>query len=204
MLWAQGGFWRVKDGARLTRLESVLRKVAPPYLPASVAFSPDGKMLAIGYLEGYLQLWDLGEEQLIRELEGYQGEVQDLAFSPDGKTLAAIFGYPDIAIQLWKVPEGERLFSIKGREWTYEFSQVVFSPDGQTLASVSKNEDGMSLGMVALWRAADGERLYQLDMAGVMRVAFSKDGNTLATGSYDHTVRLWPLAGGAPRVPRLR
>ncbi len=197
-LWAQGSFWRVKDGRRLTRLESVLRKEAPSYLPTSVSFSPDGKTLAIGYLEGHLQLWDLGEEKLILELEGYQGEVQDLASSSDGKTLAAIFGYPDMAIQLWTVPEGERLFSIKGHEWTYEFSQVVFSPDGHSLATVSKNEDAMELGMVVeLWRAEDGERLYQLEMAGVMRVAFSKDGDTLATGSYDHTVRLWRTADGA-------
>jgi WD40 repeat protein len=197
LLWAQGSFWRVKDGVRLTSLESILGKEAPPYVPASVSFSPDGKTLAIGYLEGHLQLWDLGEEKLIRKLEGYQGEVQDLAFSPDGKTLAAIFGYPDFAIQLWTVPQGGRLFSIKGHEWTYEFSQVVFSPDGQTLAIVSKTEDGWDLGMVELWRAGDGERLYQLDIAGVMRVAFSKDGDTLATGCYDHTVRLWRSADGA-------
>jgi WD40 repeat protein len=198
-LWAQGSLWRVKDGARLRRLESVLGKEAPPYVPYSVSFSPDGKTLAIGYLEGRLQLWDLGEEKLIRELEGYQGGVLDLSFSPDGKTLAAIFGYPDIAIQLWTVPEGERLLSIKGHEWTYEFSQAVFSPDGQTLASVSTNGDSLELGMVVeLWRTGDGERLYQLDMAGVLRVAFSKDGDTLATGSYDHTVRLWRAADGAP------
>lgn len=197
LLWAQGSFWRVKDGVRWASLESVLRKEASPYIPSSVAFSPDGKMLAIGYLEGRLQLWNLGEEKLIRELESYQGEVQDLSFSPDGKTLAAIFGYPDTAIQLWTVPEGERLLSIRGVEWTHEFSQVVFSPDGQTLATVSKSEDGMDLGMVELWRAADGERLYQLEMVGVMRVAFSKDGDTLATGSYDHSVRLWRAADGA-------
>lgn len=196
LLWAQGSFWRVKDGARLMSLESVLGKGTPPYFPASVSFSPDGKMMAVGYLEGHLRLWDLGEEKLIRELEGYQGEVLDLAFSPDGKTLAAIFGYPDMAIQLWTMPQGERLLSIKGVDWTHEFSQVVFSPDGQTLATVSKSEDGMDLGMVELWRAADGERLYQLEMAGVMRVAFSKDGDTLATGSYDHTVRLWRAADG--------
>jgi WD40 repeat protein len=196
-LWAQGSFWRVKDGARWTGLETALEKEAPSYFPASVSFSPDGKTLAIGYLEGRLQLWDLGEEKLIRKLEGFQGEVQDLAFSPDGRTLAAVYGYPDFAIQLWDVPEGRRLLSIKGVEWTHEFSQVVFSPDGQTLASVAKNEDGMDLGTVELWRAADGERLYQLEVAGAMSVAFSKDGNTLTTGSYDHTVRLWRLADGA-------
>ncbi len=197
LLWAQGSFWRVKDGVRLTSLESFLGKGALPYFPASVAFSPDDEMLAVGYLEGHLRLWDLGEEKLIRELEGYQGEVLGLSFSPDGKTLAAIFGYPDTAIQLWTVPEGERLLSIQGVVWTHEFSQVVFSPDGQTLATVSKNEDGLELGMVELWRVADSECLYQLEMAGVMRIAFSKDGDTLATGSYDHTVRLWRAADGA-------
>ena len=96
----------------MTSLESALRKEAPPYIPESVSFSPDGKMLAVGYLEGYPQLWDLEEEKLIRKLEGHQGQVLDLAFSPDGKTLAAVFGYPDFTIQLWTVPEGERLYSI--------------------------------------------------------------------------------------------
>jgi WD40 repeat protein len=197
LLWTQGSLWRVEDGARLAGLESVLGEEAPPYVPSSVAFSPDGKTLAIGYLEGHLQLWSLEEEKLIRKLEGYQGQVLDLAFSPDGKTLATIFGYPDFAIQLWTVPEGERLLSIKSREGTSEFSQVVFSPDGQTLASVSKNENGLDLGVAELWRAADGERLYQLGMSGVTRVAFSKDGDTLASGCHDHTVRLWRTADGA-------
>jgi WD40 repeat protein len=197
-LWAQGSFWHVKDGARLMSLENVLRKEAPSYLPSSVSFSPDGKTLAVGYLEGHLQLWDLGQKKLIRVLEGYQGHVQDLAFSPDSKTLAAIFGYPEFAIQLWTVPEGERLFSFQGHEWTHEFTQVIFSPDGQTLTTVARNEDAMLQGMVAeLWRAEDGERLYQLEMAGVMRVAFSKEGDILATGCYDHTVRLWRSADGA-------
>ncbi len=196
LLWVPGSFWRVEDGTRLTSLESFLGIAGLPYFSSSVSYSPDGKMLAIGYLEGHLQLWDLEEQKLIRELEGFQGHVLDLAFSPDDKTLAVIFGYPEFAIQLWTLPKGERLFSIEGSGWTHEFSQVVFSPDGQTLASVSK-EDGMDLGMVELWRAGDGERLYQLEMAGVMRVAFSKDGDTLATGSYDHTVRLWRAADGA-------
>jgi WD40 repeat protein len=131
LLWAQGSFWRVKDGAPLTDLESILGKEAPPYFPSSSSFSPDGKTLALGYLEGQLQLWDLGEQKLIRALEGYQGHVLDLSFSPDGKTLAAAFGYPDITIQLWTVPQGERLWSIEGQGWTHEFSQVVFSPGGK-------------------------------------------------------------------------
>jgi WD40 repeat protein len=196
ILWMQGSFWHVKDGERLTQLENKLREEAPNYIPASVAFSLDGKTMAIGYLEGYLQLWDLGEEKLIRKLDGYQGEVVDLAFSSDGMTLAAVYDYPDYTIQLWKVPQGERSLSIKGTEWEQEFSQVVFSPDGQILATLSKN-NGTASGDVELWRASDGERMYQLEVKDAMSLALSKDGEVIATGSNDHTVRLWKTSDGS-------
>ena len=196
ILWVQGGFWDSQNTERWMHLDKKLAEEAPPYIPSSVSFSPDGSTMAIGYLEGYLQLWNLGEEKLIRKLEGYNGEVVDLAFSPDGSTLAAVYSYPDYAIQLWKVPAGERSLTVKGVEWTHEFMQVVFSPDGQTLTTVAKNEDGMDLGTVELWRASNGQRLYQLDATGILSVAFSADGKIVATGSYDHTVRLWRTEDG--------
>ena len=197
ILWVQGSFWDAVDGERLTELEQKLAEEAPPYVSASVSFSPDGKTMAIGYLEGHLQLWDLQEEKLIRRLEGYQGEVADLAFSPDGKTLAAVYAYPDYIIQLWQVPEGERLVTIQGAEWTHEFTQAVFSPDGQILVSVAKNEDGMDQGTVELWRASDGQQLLKLEAMGILSVNISFDGKIIATGSYDHTVRLWQTVDGA-------
>lgn len=196
ILSAQGSFWRVADGERLVDLEKVLAGEAPPYVPASIAFSPDGSTLAIGYLEGYLQLWDFKQEKLIRRLEGYSGEVVSLAFSPDGKTLAAVFSHPDYIVQFLKVPEGERLLTIKGAEWTYVFTEAVFSPDGGTLATVAKNEDVMEPGIAELWSASDGQRLSQLDVLGVLDLAFSPDGKIIATGSYDHMVRLWQTEDG--------
>jgi WD40 repeat protein len=196
ILWAQGSFWRPEDGERLTHLLNILEKDAPPYDPSSFAFSSDENTMAIGYLEGYLQLWDLRKERLIRKLEGYSGEVVSLEFSPDGKTLAAVFAYPDTAIQLWQVPEGERLLTIKGEEWTHVFTQAFFLPDGKVMATVAKNENGMDTGIVELWRVGDGERLNQLDVTGVISVAISKDGKMIATGSYDHLVRLWAIDDG--------
>ncbi|MGE5221387.1 MAG: hypothetical protein ACM3PY_03055, partial [Omnitrophica WOR_2 bacterium] len=197
ILSAQGTFWGAENGERLAHLVEVLSGAdTPPYVPSSISFSPDGSTMAIGFLEGHLQLWDLKKEKLIRKMEGFTGEVVSLAFSPDGQTLAAAFAYPDYTIQLWKVPSGERLLSIKGTSWTHEFTQVVFSPDGKTLATVAKNEDRMDLGAGELWRLSDGQPLLKLDTTGVFSIAFSPDGKIVATGSYDHKVRLWQTADG--------
>jgi len=73
----------------------MLEPEAPPYIPSSISFSPDERTMAIGYLQGYLQLWDVQKEKLIRKLEGFEGEVVSLAFSQDGKILAAVYTYPD-------------------------------------------------------------------------------------------------------------
>ena len=56
---------------------------------ASVAYSPDGKMMAIGSLEGKLSLWDVSTGKVIRRFMGHQDEIRGVAFSPDGNILAS-------------------------------------------------------------------------------------------------------------------
>jgi WD40 repeat protein len=113
-----------------------------------------------------------------------------------GKTLAAVYFSPDYTIQLWSVPEGERVLSIKGAEETRAFSKVVYSPDGLFLASVASVDDRMDHGMAEVWRASDGEPVLTLELTGVSSIAYAPDGQTLASGSYDHTVRLWQASDG--------
>src|SRR6266508_1035921 len=95
----------------------------------SVAFSPDGKMLASGSHEQVVKLWDVGTGNLIRSFMGHRNTIHSVAFSPDGKTLAS--GSSDHKVKLWDVSTGKLIRSYDGQD----FNAVAFSPDGKTLAA---------------------------------------------------------------------
>ena len=121
----------------------------------SVAFSPDGRMLAVGCANGEIDLWPLdgapsGSGTMKPfVLKKHQALVWSLAFSPDGKTLAS--GGADNNVVIWDVPTGEDLMTLK-HNGTVE--ALRFSPDGRLLASASHEP---SRGSVCLWRAPADE-----------------------------------------------
>ena len=71
-------------------------------LVSCLAFSPDGKTLAVGSNQGSLKLWDVADAKEIAVLKGHDNGVSCLAFTPDGKTLAS--GGHDKPIRLWDLP----------------------------------------------------------------------------------------------------
>ncbi|HXU71449.1 MAG TPA: protein kinase [Polyangia bacterium] len=155
-----------------------------------VAFSPDGKLVAVG--EGAdVRVWDwaAGTSKLLR---GQTGLVQHVAFAPSGTRLAAASA--DTTVALWDLDSGTpRLL----RGHTNGVKLVAFSPDGGTLAS-----SGLD-GSVRLWRVSDGSSRVLLGHRGAVPCAvFSPDGRMLVSAGDDHTVRLWDTATGESRVVR--
>jgi WD40 repeat protein len=67
----------------------------------SVAFSPDGALLAAGLFDGSLELWDPSTDEVLNKLTGHTNAVSGLAFSPDGSTLAS--SSYDGTIRIWGV-----------------------------------------------------------------------------------------------------
>jgi WD40 repeat protein len=160
----------------------------------SVAFSPDGKLLAAGIADGTVVLQDATTGRRLAVLRGHKAAVESVAFSPDGATLAS--GSLDNSVILWDVASRRPLRTLSGHSWV---NAVAFSSDGKLLASANIDHT------VTIWDPATGLRLRVLrgHTAAVNDVAFSPDGRTLASASDDHTVILWdPRTGRRLRTLR--
>jgi WD40 repeat protein len=202
---AEGGsgegvlLWNVSDPAYPTILGQPL--TGPALDASSLAFSPDGRILAVGTSPedgiGKVWLWNLADParpiRLSQPLTGPTTPVNSVAFSPDGQTLAA--GTGGGKVWLWNLANPARPTSL-GQPLTgpaLSVNSVAFSPDGQTLAVGTDDDD------VWLWNLANPARPTSLGQpltgptSSVNSVAFSPDGQTLAAGTDDGDVWLWNL-----------
>ncbi|MCS7476841.1 hypothetical protein ACFFQW_01065 [Umezawaea endophytica] len=196
--------WDVSDATRPVRIGQSGGDANPVH---GLAMSPDGRTVATGGLMGSVRLWSIVDPtrpEPLRELgtdDGFPGQVGTiglLAFSPDGRFLAAANNQG--TTQVWNLADPALAGSPSttfGRQGSGEVEAVAWSPDGRTLAV--GNEDAAAV----LWDVTDYARptaaspkLTGHDGA-VDAVAFSPDGRTLATGSQDSTIRLWDVADPA-------
>jgi WD40 repeat protein len=162
----------------------------------SIAFRPDGTMLAVSLRDGTVRLWDVmsKSEQMVLKAKQLE-DVEKVAFSPDGKILAYGSSAMDKTVRLWDVAHARELAELPMIEYKTAMGGTVeaiaFSPDGTTLAV------GLFDGTVRLWDATNWRKLAVLKghTKYVDTIAFNPDGTLLASSSYDRTVRLWDMNG---------
>ncbi len=154
----------------------------------SVAFSPNGKILATSDSLGDIRLWRIADGKQIFICKGHTYSVRSLVFSCDGQTLASVSS--DRTVKLWDIHTGQCLNTLQGH--TNRVMSVDFSCDGQILASGSEDHT------IKLWDIHTGQCLNTLQghTSVVRSVDFSCDGQTLASSSEDHTVKLWDIHTG--------
>jgi WD40 repeat protein/serine/threonine protein kinase len=162
----------------------------------SVAFSPDGQRLATASRDQTVKVWDAQTGRTIRTLQGGSARHMSLAFSPDGQRLASggRRTWQTGEVKVWDVQTGQEGPILKG--YTEPVYDVAFSPDGKRLAvSVGRAQDRR--GEVKVSDLETGHELLILEGPALLAcVAYSPDGQRLAAGSWDQTVKVWDAQTG--------
>ncbi len=152
-----------------------------------IAFSPDGKLFASTPDRYALKLWQTKDGKLLRKTNtSFTGAVNSLAFSPDGTLIAS--GHYDGEIRIWDVEKGTLLHTLDAGGVV---ECLAFSPDSTILASGDSYENNA----IYLWDSVTGVRLNVLmgHPKGLQALAFSPNGQVLASASFDGNLRLWGI-----------
>ncbi|MCI0681615.1 MAG: sigma-70 family RNA polymerase sigma factor [Gemmataceae bacterium] len=186
------------DNSGEGNLGTEVRVLEGPNLRAwSIAFSPDGKMVACGFggyvpSRGELTVWDAATGKSLYSVETSKS-VRSVAFSPDSKKLAT--AEHDSAARVRDAATGEVLLMLKGHKSGLD--AVSFAADGKTVATASWDRT------IKIWDAATGDDLRTLfGHAGQLFTSASHplDPNLVASGCSHSQVRVWRADTGAMKV----
>lgn len=157
----------------------------------SLAFAPDGSLLAIGFGDGAVEVRKTRPHSNSLEIAAHTGAVRSVAFSADSSVLATAGA--DSRIRLWDACTGKPRGTLSGHH--APVNGIAFAPDGTTLAAADAS------GVVALWnwRGTPAIRCLRQstgDGHPVTNVAFSPDGSSLAAGNVNRQVAVYEASTG--------
>lgn len=159
-----------------------------------VAFSPNGNVLATGeWSDRSIRLWDVNTGNLLREFTGYNHSVNDVTFSPDGKT---IVGMSEAQVIFWDIETAQPI-----RRFTQpnaRFYNMALSPDFQTLAFLSvRRTDDKRERFIYSYDVKSGKRKHIIELsAESIDLIFSPDSSLLLGSDWNSPIYVWDVETG--------
>jgi WD40 repeat protein len=184
------------DTVRIWDLDMAQEKMQLPVKAGdfafSVAFQPAGKLLAVGYRSGLVEIWDWAQKQVVQKFN-YNGPVHALAFALDGSKLVVSGG---TKIVVWDVAANQEIKRFDSKDGPQasmpNVASLAFSPLGLTVAA------GCYDGVVRIYDLQSGKEVFTCEghQSVPYSLAYSADGRTLLSGSFDKTVCIWEAFSG--------
>lgn len=171
--------------------ENLLLARSVPGVFHRLAYSPDGKRLALAGTDGSVVILDaVTGKEIQGPWKAHERAISDIVYSPDGGTIATASW--DNTVRLWWAVNGKPGAVLRGH--TDRVQSVCFHPGGKLLASASWDRS------VRLWAVTAGGEGKELlgHKSPVFGVAFSPDGKYLASGGQNGNVRIWQVEGSRP------
>ena len=176
---------------------------AHPGTIKSLAFSPNGQLLASGSEDAVVRIWDAQTGSLLQAFSGHEQPVRAVAFTPDGKQLAS--AGEDETLKIWDVATGKLIHSME-TEWS--LTSVAFSPDGKRMV-------GTHTRMVALWDVPSWTLLTQFTTteshtdgrwticcgSTAYSARFDAVGKRIISGHVDGSIKVWDPDPPGPLPP---
>jgi WD40 repeat protein len=188
-----GAFVRSLIDGKLVGPDKKPVKAAHLSMVESLAWSPDGKYLASGSYQE-INLWDARTGEFIRKIPGFAERVMCMAFSNNGKLLAAGGGAPtqEGELKILDVATGKVTQDIKNNVHSDTVYGVSFSPDDKTLVSCGADK------FVKTFETATGKFLkaFEGHTHHVLGVGWSSDGKLIASAGADNVVKIWDYTKG--------
>ena len=175
--------WDATTGAELATLTRDTGEVN------AVAYSPDGTRIASGSADNTITIWDAATRAEVATLTGHTDRVTSLACSPDGTRIVS--GSNDGTVKVWDAATAE-VTTRTGH--TRAVWRMAYSPDGTRIVTYGSRGDDLEI--LQVWDADTGAELGTLAgfTYGVKALAYSPDGTRIASGSLDHTIKIWDAA----------
>ena len=166
----------------LEKLSVILERFTAGF--RALSLSPSGEQLVVSDYNGCIYLWDqFSSEELIKfigdsDAKGSFGDVNDIAWSPDGAVIA-LAGY---RLQIIDSKSGEILHTVQHSENFVNANAITWSPDGTKIAAVGKD------GIIQIWDSKVGEQILSIeDLPNYLKdISWSPKDDLIATANYDH------------------
>lgn len=175
--------WDAVAGVELRRL-----KREPVPNAYDLAFSPDGKRIAVAEGRDIASVWDVETGAQLMVFRGHDSSVVSVACSPDGRHIAS--SSREI-IRVWDGASGAELMRLQDEE-AADIRSLTYSPDGSRLISYGGDN------VIRVWDTASGKKLLAIEIEDRVqgRIAISRDGKLVALGGTDSTILIWDATNG--------